>query len=263
MGRRLLKAGFARAIGCIAISLVLISGQAWSDEHKGIIDATIRLDRKYIPALYYTHIADQVKAEESIKALNAQWGLFLKHYDRLNSDDNWQHFISVASGMITDAQKAVAEGQMKTAHDRLSGVAVTLRGLRERNGISGYFLDQLNDYRVHMDAIVAAGKSGAAMKMSDIRIIQKHWAQVWPRWETIRRHISRNKFDQQRYGFSDNRLIELKQAIAQEQQALFDLKFALLNGDRGRIGKATAALPAGFERTWRAFGELDYDMIQQ
>lgn len=260
--RRLLS-GFTQFAGCALVAAMLLSGPARAEHHADVIDATVQFDHQYIPTLYFIRTSDATSAAQALDKLKGQWQVFRQQFDHLDSDPQWHHFIGIASGMLSDAEQALSEGNLPAASEHLEGIAVTLRGLRERNGVTGYFLDELYDYRYHMQAIINAvkGKTAQSMTLADVRTVQKHWAEVWPRWDRIRRKVSRGEFDQHRYRFSDDRFIELKQAIGQEQQALFDLKFALLNGSRDRIAQAGVALSPGFERAWRAFGDLDYNAI--
>jgi hypothetical protein len=239
----------------------LASTQVFASDHQELLKATIKLDFEYISALFYTSQGDFVASEQAMQDLQAQWQQFSSVYDSLDIDPQWQHFVAAANRMIQTADEYVVSGKLMKAHEELEGVRVTLQGLRERNGIDDYFLDQLHGYHVHMNAIFQAGKGKTAAQMTegDVKTIQKHWAEVWPRWEKIRHHVSRAKFDQALYNFSDDRLIELKQAISEEQVALYQLKLALLNGDRDRIARAAEGLPAGFMRTYRAFGDIPYD----
>lgn len=250
-----------RTLQTAVVLQALASTQVFASDHQELLKATVKLDFEYIPALYYTSQGDFVASEQAMQDLQNQWQQFSSVYNKLDIDPQWQYFVEAANRMIQSADKHVVNGDLAKAHEELEGVRVTLQGLRERNGIDSYFLDQLHSYHVHMDAIVQAGqgKTAAQMTLKDVQTIQKHWAQVWPRWEKIRHQVSRAQFDQEFYNFSDDRLVELKQAISEEQVALFQLRLALLNGDRGRIARAAEGLPAGFMRTYRAFGDIPYD----
>lgn len=250
-----------RTLQTAVVLQALASTQVFASDHQDLLKATVKLDFEYISALYYTSQGDFVASEQAMQDLNAQWQQFSSVYETSDIDPQWQYFVSAAGRMIEAADEHVVSGKLADAHKELEGVRVTLQGLRERNGITDYFLDQLHDYHVHMDAIVqvAKGKTGTEMTLRDVQTVQKHWAEVWPRWEKIRHQVSRAKFDQEFYNFSDDRLIELKQAISEEQVALYQLRLALLNGDRERIARAAEGLPPGFMRTYRAFGDIPYD----
>ncbi len=250
-----------RTLQTAMVLQVLASTQVFASDHQALLKATVKLDFEYIPALHYTSQGNFVASEQAMHELKRQWQQFSSVYSSSEVDPQWQHFVAAAGRMIEAADQHVLGGDLIQAHKELEGVRVTLQGLRERNGITDYFLDQLHGYHVHMDAIVQAGKgkTAAQMTLKDVRTIQKHWAQVWPRWEKIRHQVSRAQFDQAFYNFSDDRLVELKQAISEEQVALYQLKLALLNGDRGRIARAAEGLSSGFMRTYRAFGDIPYD----
>ncbi len=249
-----------RIVQATALSFALTGIPAFADDHQGLLKATIEMDHQYIPVLYYTAQGDFVASEQAMQDFLSEWQAFLSVNEGYAKDPEWQHFIAVATKMVNTADEQVLSGDLMAASKSLAGIRITLQGLRERNGINDYFLDELHRYHSHMQAIVAAGDTdGMAMSQEAVRTVQKHWAEVWPRWEKIRRHFSQAKFDQEMYNFSDDRLVELKQAVAEEQVALYQLKFALINGDPKRIANAATGLTPGFERTYRAFGDMPFE----
>lgn len=248
----------SRAIKLVALTLMM-SGAASANEN-ALLKATIEMDRQYIPALIYIGQGDQESAEAAMMKYSQQWSAFVTTFAVSSDDPEWQHFLNIASGMVSEAFIDVRQGDLTNAQKQLEAVRVTLHGLRERNGIR-YFLDELNAYKPYMDAMikVADSKGSKRFSLAQIRSLQKNWAQVWPRWEAIRHHVSRAKFDQQMFGFSDDRFVELKQAVAQEQMALNKLRQALRTGTHQEIANAAIGLEAGFMRTYRAFGDMPFE----
>ncbi|WP_417593867.1 hypothetical protein [Oceanospirillum sp.] len=248
----------SRAIQLMAFSLVL-SGTALAND-RALLQATIDMDRQYIPALIYIEQGDRESARDAMMKFSEQWSAFVTTF-AVNSDDpEWPHFLDIASGMVSEAFMDVQDGELEDARKQLSAVTVTLHGLRERNGIN-YYIDELNAYKPYMDALIATAdnKKGRLFTRAQIRVLQKNWAQVWPRWASIRHHVSRADFDQQLFGFTDDRFVELKRAVAQEQTALNRLRQALRTGTHREMADAAIDLEAGFMRTYRAFGDMPFE----
>lgn len=247
----------SRAMKLMAIG-ALLPGAAWADD-KSLIQATIGLDRQYIPAVIYLEQGDREYARDAMMKYSRSWSDFVTTFAVDSDDPEWQHFLDIASGMVSKAFVDIEEGDLESAQQQLEAVTVTLHGLRERNGIS-YYIDELNAYKPYMDAIVQTSESkGKHFTKAQIKLIQKNWAQVWPRWESIRRHVSRAEFDQQLYGFTDERLVALKRAVAQEQTALNKLRKALINGSHQAIADAGIGLEAGYMKTYRTFGDMPFE----
>lgn len=253
-----LRTFVSRAIQLVAFSLIM-SGTASANDN-ALLQSTIEMDRQYIPAIIYIEQGDRQSASDAMMKFSEQWSSFVTTF-AVNSDDpEWQHFLDIASGMVSEAFMDVQEGNLESAQKQMEAVTVTLHGLRERNGIS-YYVDELNAYKPYMDALIATAdsKTGKRFTKAQIKTLQKNWAQVWPRWEAIRHHVSRAKFDQELFGFSDDRFVELKQAVAQEQLALNKLRQALRSGTHQEMADAAIGLEAGFMRTYRAFGDMPYE----
>ncbi|MDX1399239.1 MAG: hypothetical protein R3204_11995 [Oceanospirillum sp.] len=253
-----LRTFVSRAIQLVAFSLIM-SGTASANDN-ALLQSTIEMDRQYIPAIIYIEQGDRQSASDAMMKFSEQWSSFVTTF-AVNSDDpEWQHFLDIASGMVSEAFMDVQEGNLESAQKQMEAVTVTLHGLRERNGIS-YYVDELNAYKPYMDALIATAdsKTGKRFTKAQIKTLQKNWAQVWPRWEAIRHHVSRAKFDQELFGFSDDRFVELKQAVAQEQLALNKLREALRSGTHQEMADAAIGLEAGFMRTYRAFGDMPYE----
>jgi len=253
-----LRTFVSRAIQLVAFSLIM-SGTASANDN-ALLQSTIEMDRQYIPAIIYIEQGDRQSASDAMMKFSEQWSSFVTTF-AVNSDDpEWQHFLDIASGMVSEAFMDVQEGNLDSAQKQMEAVTVTLHGLRERNGIS-YYVDELNAYKPYMDALIATAdsKTGKRFTKAQIKTLQKNWAQVWPRWEAIRHHVSRAKFDQELFGFSDDRFVELKQAVAQEQLALNKLREALRSGTHQEMADAAIGLEAGFMRTYRAFGDMPYE----
>lgn len=246
------------AIQLVVLS-VLMSGTASAND-KALLQATIEMDRQYIPAVIYIDQGDRQSASDAMMKFSEQWSSFITTFEVNSDDPEWPHFLDIASGMVSEAFMDVQEGNLESAKKQMEAVTVTLHGLRERNGIN-YYVDELNAYKPYMDALIAVAdsKSGKLFTKDQIRALQKNWAQVWPRWEAIRHHVSRAKFDQALYGFTDDRFVELKQAVAQEQLALNKLRQALRSGTHQEMADAAIGLEAGFMRTYRAFGDMPYE----
>lgn len=253
---RILKT--ARSAPLVLMLGLIISLPVRADS-SALIRATIGMDRQYIPALIYTGQGDQASAEKAMMRFTAQWSDFVSTFAVNSEDPQWQHFLDLASGMVSEAFVDVKEGEMTAAYQRLEAVGVTLRGMRERNGID-YYLDDLNHYKRYMETMIRTAEAREGLfSMAQIRTLQKNWAQVWPRWQEIRHHVSKARFDQELYGFSDDRFVALKQAVAQEQLALNRLRQALRTGTHKEIADAAIGLEAGFMRTYRAFGDMPYE----
>lgn len=253
-----LRTFVSRAIQLVVLS-VLMSGTASAND-KALLQATIEMDRQYIPAVIYIDQGDRQSASDAMMKFSEQWSSFITTFEVNSDDPEWPHFLDIASGMVSEAFMDVQEGNLESAKKQMEAVTVTLHGLRERNGIN-YYVDELNAYKPYMDALIAVAdsKSGKLFTKDQIRALQKNWAQVWPRWEAIRHHVSRAKFDQALYGFTDDRFVELKQAVAQEQLALNKLRQALRSGTHQEMADAAIGLEAGFMRTYRAFGDMPYE----
>lgn len=253
-----LRTFVSRAIQLVVLS-VLMSGTASAND-KALLQATIEMDRQYIPAVIYIDQGDRQSASDAMMKFSEQWSSFITTFEVNSDDPEWPHFLDIASGMVSEAFIDVQQGDLESAKKQMEAVTVTLHGLRERNGIN-YYVDELNAYKPYMDALIAVAdsKSGKLFTKDQIRALQKNWAQVWPRWEAIRHHVSRAKFDQALYGFTDDRFVELKQAVAQEQLALNKLRQALRSGTHQEMADAAIGLEAGFMRTYRAFGDMPYE----
>lgn len=253
-----LRTFVSRAIQ-LAVLSVLMSGTASAND-KALLQATIEMDRQYIPAVIYIDQGDRQSASDAMMKFSEQWSSFITTFEVNSDDPEWPHFLDIASGMVSEAFIDVQQGDLESAKKQMESVTVTLHGLRERNGIN-YYVDELNAYKPYMDALIAVAdsKSGKLFTKDQIRALQKNWAQVWPRWEAIRHHVSRAKFDQALYGFTDDRFVELKQAVAQEQLALNKLRQALRSGTHQEMADAAIGLEAGFMRTYRAFGDMPYE----
>jgi len=243
------------AVQVIALGL-LFTGSA-SAMDKAMLKATIEMDRQYIPALIYAQMGDQVAAEDAMMSFSTEWTSFATTFAVNSEDPEWQHFVDIASGMVSSAFVDIREGDLESGYSNLKAVSTTMHGLRERNGIN-YYVDELNAYKPYMDALIATAdnKKGKRFTMAQIKTLQKNWAQVWPRWESIRHHVSRAKFDQELFGFSDDRLVELKQAVAQEQLALNKLRWALRTGSHQEMADAAIGLEAGVMLPCCAFGVM-------
>ncbi|MDX1320881.1 MAG: hypothetical protein R3207_11935, partial [Oceanospirillum sp.] len=190
-----LRTFVSRAIQLVAFSLIM-SGTASANDN-ALLQSTIEMDRQYIPAIIYIEQGDRQSASDAMMKFSEQWSSFVTTF-AVNSDDpEWQHFLDIASGMVSEAFMDVQEGNLESAQKQMEAVTVTLHGLRERNGIS-YYVDELNAYKPYMDALIATAdsKTGKRFTKAQIKTLQKNWAQVWPRWEAIRHHVSRAKFDQ-------------------------------------------------------------------
>lgn len=253
-----LRTFVSRAIQLVVLS-VLMSGTASAND-KALLQATIEMDRQYIPAVIYIDQGDRQSASDAMMKFSEQWSSFITTFEVNSDDPEWPHFLDIASGMVSEAFIDVQQGDLESAKKQMEAVTVTLHGLRERNGIN-YYVDELNAYKPYMDALIAVAdsKSGKLFTKDQIRALQKNWAQVWPRWEAIRHHVSRAKFDQELFGFTDDRFVELKQAVAQEQMALNKLRQALRSGTHQEIADAAIGLEAGFMRTYRAFGDMPFE----
>lgn len=246
-----------RIVKATALVAALFAGTATAAQENGLLKATIEMDRHYIPALIATAQQDQAAAKDAMADFSQEWVKFSGAFAIHSADPEWQHFMEIATNKVSEAFVDVQEGKLEHAHHALETVRITLHGLRERNGIS-YYVDELNAYHHYMEQIVQTikNRTGEQFSKAEIKTIQKNWAEVWPRWDAIRRHVSQAKFDQALFGFSDDRLVELKQAVAEEQAALYKLKYALINGSDQRIAEAGLGLVAGFKRTYRTFGDL-------
>lgn len=243
--------------------MIAVLGAAFSlpaqAQDNALLKATIDMDRQYIPAMIYLEQKDQQSAQDAMMRFSQQWSSFVSTFAVDSDDSDWPHFLDIASGMVSKAFIDVREGQLESAKAQLEGVRVTLHGLRERNGIN-YYVDELNAYRPYMQAIIKTSENKGKRRFTkaEIRTLQKNWAQVWPRWEAIRQHVSQAQFNQELYGFTDQRFVELKQAVAQEQMALNKLRMALRRGSHQDMADAGIGLEAGFMRTYRAFGDMPY-----
>ena len=249
-----LRTFVSRAIQLVAFSLVM-SGSASANDN-ALLQSTIEMDRQYIPAVIYIEQGDRQSASDAMMKFSQQWSSFVTTFAVNSEDPEWQHFLDIASGMVSEAFMDVQQGDLESAQKQMEAVTVTLHGLRERNGIS-YYVDELNAYKPYMDALIATAdnKSGKRFTKAQIKTLQKNWAQVWPRWEAIRHHVSRAKFDQELFGFSDDRFVELKQAVAQEQLALNKLRQALRTGTHQEMADAAIGLGGGIMRNTRAVGD--------
>lgn len=242
----------------IILSLALMTNVFATDN--ALLKATIEMDRQYIPALIYAQMGDQDAAQEAMMSFSTEWTYFATTF-AVNSDDpEWQYFVDIASGMVSSAFVDVLEGDLDSGYQNLKAVSTTMHGLRERNGIN-YYVDALNAYKPFMDALIttADNKDGKLFTKAQIKTLQKNWAQVWPRWEAIRHHVSQAKFDQELFGFNDGQFVELKKAVAQEQLALNKLRRALRIGSHNEMARAAIGLEAGFMRTYRAFGDMPHE----
>lgn len=249
--------GAGRIVQATTLTAALFAGTAFAAQENGLLKATIEMDRQYIPALIATSQQNQAAAQDAMSDFSQEWVKFSGAFAIHSTDPEWQYFMDIATNKVSEAFVDVQEGKLRKAHEALETVRITLHGLRERNGID-YYVDELNAYHQYMENIVKTiqNRKSDQFTKAEIKTIQKNWAEVWPRWENIRRHVSRAEFDQTLFGFSDDRLVELKQAVAEEQAALYQLKRALLNGSDKLIADAGLGLVPGFKRTYRTFGDL-------
>ena len=222
-----------------------------------LLQATVALDQAFIPTQIFLQQGDQPLALEEMKMFVRHWQRFADDFSDFRPKSHWPDFVALTTGMVKRAHKALAQGDLESAAHTLNQVRVTLHHLRTRNGVD-YYPDALHAYRPHLKKLITQAESADNGRYSEMQIrqLRESWARAWPRWQAIRRHVSQAAFDQQLFEFSDGRFVALKQAVAQQQSALYRLRRALNERDHQAIARMAVVLEAGYMRTFRAFGDL-------
>lgn len=96
-----LRTFVSRAIQFVVLS-VLMSGTASAND-KALLQATIEMDRQYIPAVIYIDQGDRQSASDAMMKFSEQWSSFITTFEVNSDDPEWPHFLDIASGMVSEA----------------------------------------------------------------------------------------------------------------------------------------------------------------
>lgn len=220
----------------------------------GLKEDMVALDRAYIPALAVTTEGKLAESQRAMEQLNRQWATFKRqHAASKGGDQQWKTDLANIDRMIADANKVVAGGtDLVKAHEALEGVRFTLLEMRARSRMP-YYLDALTRFHDPMEEIVLAAKDKTPETFGDADIakIRAALPEAAKRWTTVKA----TRVDPA-FGLGAEQRQKLDQLIANEDQALENLKQALAGNDKAALIKAAVAIKPAFARIYVSFGDF-------
>lgn len=248
----------SRVLAPLALAAVLAA-----PVQAGLLETSSALDRVYIPALALstaaqTDTAARSRAPAALQKLQANWpalraellqGLSIGAAGRAASA---RRTLARADAHIAAAVKAMAVSDFKAAHEALEAVRVDLMVARSTRGVD-YFVDRLTAFHEPMEVLALAGKDWSPQALTPPR--REELARAFAHARALWQAIELNPPDPAAYGLDSARAAQLRQATAEESQALSRLSDALRGSDAAALLKAAAAIKPPFARVFTAFGQ--------
>ena len=214
----------------------------------GARSAMVAFDAVYIPALFLTGSAGKsaegpAKAEAAVQRLLAEWPQRQRALlAALPGARGWAAALDKVGGHLADAGQQVVSRRWEASHQTLEHVREALFAARQALGID-YALDHYTAYHGAMEALANATTVQRPAMEADFAKARALW-----------RGLEQRTIDPATYGLSGPRQIQLRQALADETEALSRLSAALRSASDGDLLKAAAALKPPFVRAYVAFG---------
>lgn len=232
-------------------------------------DAMVRLDALYIPALSLTSAAQAdakagARAQAAVARLQQAWPALRAALQAAPPSPQaampWQQALQQAGQQLARAGHSTAAGQWKQAHEDLEPVRERLMQVRVAAGFD-YFVDRLTAYHEPMEALALAGlnTTPAALTAERRAELEHHFAEAAARW----RAVEQATVDAAAYRLSAARASQLRQALADEAQALSRLSAALRGADNAALLAAARAIKPPFARAFTAFGLAEGETLQE
>lgn len=233
------------------------------------LDAMVRLDALYIPALSLTSAAQAdaragARAQAAVARLQQAWprlrAALLAAPPSAQAAAAWQQALQRVAVQLTRAGNSTAAAQWKQAHEDLEPVREQLMQVRVAAGFD-YVVDRLTAYHEPMEALALAGvnTAPAALGAAQRAELERHYAEAAARW----RAVEQASVDTAAYRLSPARATQLRQALADEAQALSRLSAALRDADNTALLAAARAIKPPFARAFTAFGLADGETPQE
>ena len=164
---------FFDVLSILAIMLALATTAFAKDEV--LENAFVKVDKAYIPPLFFTSAMAMGSTVASMNAYKAAWAEFkTNYYDYKPDYANWQTYFDTvdaanlkADGIIKAAFAANNPQLLPPAHDALEVVRETMLELREHNGFSKFITDKQTLFHEPMEAIVLSLKGLTPLQVTE------------------------------------------------------------------------------------------------
>lgn len=210
--------------------------------------AMVAFDAVYIPALFLSGSTGKsadgpAKAEAAMKRLLADWSARRTALAAaLPGAKVWTAALDSVGRTLTEADKQITSRHWEDAHATLEHVREAMFKARQSLGVD-YALDHYTAYHGAMEALANATTVQRPVMEADYAKARALW-----------RGLEQRTIDPTAYGLSAPRQAQLRQALADETEALSRLSQALRGASDAELLKAAAALKAPFVRAYVAFG---------
>lgn len=210
--------------------------------------AMVAFDAVYIPALFLSGSTGKsadgpAKAEAAMKRLLADWSARRTALAAaLPGAKVWTAALDSVGRTLTEADKQITNRHWEDAHATLEHVREAMFKARQSLGVD-YALDHYTAYHGAMEALANATTVQRPVMEADYAKARALW-----------RGLEQVAIDPAAYGLSAPRQAQLRQALADETEALSRLSQALRGASDAELLKAAAALKAPFVRAYVAFG---------
>lgn len=212
-------------------------------------------DRAFIPPLALTNQEKVAPSKKAIEILKTNWAEFkARHYKGKPKDPKWKQDLDRVESKILESEGIIlTERDLMDAHEILESIRFALMGLRKRNGID-YYLDHLSEFHEHMEAIVhtASERDAGSVTEKDRDILKKECAEAVRVWDRIQDFA----FDQNLFGFNEQKETRRKELIKMESQALSRLQKALERDDPDLILKSAKEIRPHYAALYKLFGDF-------
>ena len=118
-----------------------------------VIDDMVKLDRAYIPTIYFLHQKDTSKAQLAYNAFYKEWQNLSKGYRKAYMEEDWSHTISLIDGHIRKSGDAFQKKDHYWALCHLENARFEWTDLRRRYNIR-YYIDYMYEFQVAWDVVI-------------------------------------------------------------------------------------------------------------
>lgn len=244
-----------------AVCLVLSMGSV-SAKDDALEQDLAKLEKIYIPPLFFTSAANLPASVNSMRDYNAAWQAFNEKYYYYKPDYvNWQSYFDQISFAVQQAQNIVNQAAktnnpaiLPLAHEELEAVRMVMLDLRGKNGFPKFITDKLTIFHEPMEHIVLSVKGKTPAQIDDALLAElaETLKESWKAWETS----EKCPVDQELWALTPAQMSAYYNFVLLERAALEKFEGALASGDKTAIIQTGVAVKPNFVECYKTFGNF-------
>ena len=120
---------------------------------QAVIEDMVKLDRAYIPTIYFLNQGETNKAQLAYNAFNKEWQHLSKGYRKAYMEEDWSQTISLIDGHIKKSGEAFQEKDYYWALCHLENARFEWTDLRRRYDFK-YYIDYMYEFQMSWDVVI-------------------------------------------------------------------------------------------------------------